>query len=215
VEFISKDEAMRELREGLGAQSKLLNGLTENPLPASFEVVFKDARTSGADPEKIKERLEKTEGVEEVQYTEQWLERFRGLMLILKVSGYIIGGLLCVAVLFIVTNTIKLTIYSRRDEIEITKLVGGTDWFIKIPFLIEGAIQGIFSGLIALLILFLVYALFSLKSVQVLGLFVLDIVFLSGGYVIFIMALGLVLGVLGSLIALGRFYDYIELESYN
>jgi cell division transport system permease protein len=151
--------------------------------------------------------LEKIEGVEEVAYTEQWLERFEGLIYILKVAGLSMGGLLCLAVLFIITNTIKLTIYSRRDEIEIIKLVGATDWFIKIPFLIEGAIQGIFSGLISITVLFLVYTLFSLKKMHLLGLGVLKIIFLPTEYLVFILSLGLILGLMGSLIAVGRFFD--------
>jgi len=146
-------------------------------------------------------------GVEEVQYSEQWLERFEGLMYILKVTGFIIGGLLCLAVLFIVTNTIKLTIYSRQEEIEIIKLVGATDWFVKMPFLIEGALHGMISGLVSLLILFSTFSLFSVEKVQVLGLPVLNVVFLPSDHLLFVLALGLALGIMGSLVAVGRFFD--------
>lgn len=205
--FTSKEQAMRVLAKGLGAQSGLLDGITENPLPASFEIVFRDVSINEVDPKKTKEYLEKIEGVDEVQYSERWLERFEGLMYVLKVVGLGIAGFLCLAVLFITTNTIKLTIYSRRDEIEIFKLVGATDWFVKIPFLIEGAVQGIFGGLIALFILFLVYSVISLKRIHLIGLPVLDIVFLPNEYVVFILSLSLVLGLMGSLVAVGRFFD--------
>ena len=97
--------------------------------------------------------MEKVAGVDEVQYSEQWLDQFEGLLYVLKVAGLAIGGLLCVAVLFIITNTIKLAIYSRRNEIEIYKLVGATDWYVKAPLLIEGALQGLLGALIALGIL--------------------------------------------------------------
>ncbi len=204
--FISKEEAMVDLMEALGDQVGLLDGLKKNALPASFEVVFKDVNNNQLDPKKMKANLEKIDGVGEVQYSEQWLERFEGLIYMLKLAGFIVGGLLCVAVLFIITNTIKLTIYSRRDEIEILKLVGATDWFVKIPFLIEGVIQGVFSGLLALSILFFVYSIFSLKSVHVFGLPVMDILFLPGNYVIFIFSLSLILGLMGSFIAIGRFF---------
>jgi cell division transport system permease protein len=117
------------------------------------------------------------------------------------------GGLLCLAALIIITNTIKLTIYSRRDEIEIIKFVGTTDWFIKIPFLIEGAIQGISSGLISITMLFLVYTLFPLKKIQLLGLGVLEIILLPAEYLVFILALGLILELMGSLTAAGRLFD--------
>lgn len=205
--FISKEEAFMDLMEALGAQSGLLDGLTGNPLPASFEILFKDVNVDQINPKEIKEHLERIEGVDEVQYSEQWLERFEGLIYILKVVGFIIGGFLCLAVLFITTNTIKLTIYSRQDEIEIFKLVGATDWFIKVPFLIEGAIQGLVGGLIALLILFLVYTVFALKKVHLIDLPVLEIVFLPSEYLVFMLSLSLVLGLIGSLVAVGRFFN--------
>ena len=206
-DYISKEKAMVDLMKGLGTHSGLLDGLKKNPLPASFEIVFKDVNIRQLNPRKMKEEIEKIEGVDEVQYSEEWLERFEGLIYVLKVAGFIIGGFLCLAVLFITTNTIKLTIYSRRDEIEILKLVGATDWFVKIPFLIEGAIQGLLGGLIALSILFLMFSVFSLEKVRVIGLPILDIVFLPIEYLGIILLLSLVLGLMGSFVAIGRFFS--------
>ena len=205
--FVSKEQAMIFLKEALGDQAGLLDGLKKNPLPASFEIFFKDVHNHQIDPKKIKKSLEKIAGVNEVQYSEQWTERIKGLMHVVKLLGLVIGCLFCVGVLFIITNTIKLTIYSRRDEVEIFKLVGATDWFIKIPFLIEGAIQGIFSGLVALLILFGIYSIFSVKSVHLFGLPALNIIFLPNEYSIFIILLSLILGLLGGFIAIGRFFN--------
>lgn len=204
--FISKEQAMVHLKEALGSQAGLLGGLDKNPLPASYEIVFKDVKNDQIDPKKLKESLEKLEGVEDVQYTEQWVERFEDLIYILKLVGLIIGGFLCIAVLFITTNTIKLNIYSRRDEIEIYKLVGATDWFIKIPFLIEGAIQGILSGLFSLLVLFFVYSFFSTKTVHFFQLPALGIIFLPNEYSVFLISLSLILGLSGGFIAIGRFF---------
>ncbi len=204
--FISKEQAMVHLKEALGSQAGLLGGLDINPLPASYEIVFKDVKNYQIDPKKLKESLEKLRGVEEVQYTEQWVERFEGLIYILKLVGLIIGGFLCIAVLFITTNTIKLNIYSRRDEIEIYKLVGATDWFVKIPFLIEGAIQGILSGLFSLLVLFFVYSFFSAKTVHFFQLPTLGIIFLPNEYSVFLISLSLILGLSGAFIAIGRFF---------
>ncbi len=206
-EYISKDRAMEDLVEGLGAHSGLLDGLKENPLPASFEIVFKDVNVRQLDPEGIKKEIEKIQGVQEVQYSEEWLDRFEGLIYVLKVAGYVIAGFLCLAVLFITTNTIKLTIYSRRDEIEILKLVGATDWFVKTPFLIEGAVQGVIGGFIALTALFLLFGMLSLQKVHIIGLPVLEIVFLPLPHLTLILLLGLFLGLVGSLIAVGRFFD--------
>ena len=206
-EYISKDRAMEDLIEGLGAHSGLLEGLKENPLPASFEIVFKDVNIRQLNPPRMKEEIEKIEGVQEVQYSEEWLDRLEGLVYMLKVAGFVIAGFLCLAVLFITTNTIKLTIYSRRDEVEILKLVGATDWFVKMPFLIEGAIQGLVGGLIALSVLSLIFLLFSMDKVDIIGLPVLEIVFLPIAHLTSILLLGLILGLVGSFIAVGRFID--------
>ena len=206
-EYISKDRAMEDLINGLGAHSGLLEGLKGNPLPASFEIIFKDVNIRQLDPLRMKEEIEKIEGVQEVQYSEEWLDRLEGLIYVLKVAGFVIAGFLCLAVLFITTNTIKLTIYSRRDEVEILKLVGATDWFVKMPFLIEGAVQGLVGGVIALSALSLFFLLFSLDNVHIIGLPVLEIVFLPMSHLALILLLGLILGLIGSFIAVGRFID--------
>ena len=205
-DFVSKEKAMMEMRDALGVQAGLLDGLTVNPFPASFEIMFDSKGRDETAPQKLKERLEEIEGIAEVQYSEQWVERFEGVIDMLKLAGLIIGGLLCIAVLFIVTNTIKLTIYSRQDEIEIMKIVGATDGFVKMPYLMEGGLQGLVGGCIALLILFSLYLLFSLRTEGILGLPVMNIVFLKGAHVGLILILSLFLGLTGSFIALGRFF---------
>ncbi|MBW2204246.1 MAG: ABC transporter permease [Deltaproteobacteria bacterium] len=194
--FISKEEALKDLRARL----------VRNPLPASYEIVFESKGTHGVEPEKIKGELEKLDGVEEVQYSNEWLNKLEGFLNVVRLIGFIIGGLLCLCVVFIVTNTIKLTIYSRKDEIEILKLVGATDWFVKTPFLIEGMIQGISGGVLAVLMLFSGYLILPTKGVSLLGLTPLDFVFLPAGYLVLLLILGAVLGVIGSFIAIGRFF---------
>jgi cell division transport system permease protein len=203
--FISKEAALAEFRAALGSQAGLLDGLSDNPLPASFEVVFQDVGFRQMDPKSIKMQLQALAGVEEVQYSEEWMRRFEGLMRMVRLVGFVIGGLLCLGVLFIITNTIKLTIYSRREEIDILELVGATDWFVKIPFLLEGMIQGVLSGASALLILFLGYLAFSAKQTQLLGLGVLHFKFLPQEYALAIFSLSVMLGLVGSFIAVGRF----------
>ena len=204
--FISKNQALINLKNSLGDQAGLLEGLKDNPLPGSYEIVFNETEDYRVDPEKIQSDLEKMEGVDEVQYSKQWIERFRGIMNVIRIVGLIIGGFICLAVLFITTNTIKLTIYSRRDEIEIYKLVGATDWFVKLPYLIEGAIQGLLGGILSFIILFVVYSVFSVKTIQVFGLPVIDFAFLSFEHSISIILLSIALGFIGGLIAIGRFF---------
>lgn len=203
--FISKEEAMHDLKAALGGEAGFLEQLAHNPLPASYEVVFGNTEANGIDPEKIKNQLVGLDGVEDVQHSRQWLKRLEGFLHIVRLIGYIIGGLLCLCVVFIVTNTIKLTIYSRRDEIEILKLVGATDWFVKLPFLLEGMIQGILGGGMAILALFLGYLAFSSKEIYLIGPAPLEFVFLPAEYMVLAVSLSMVLGIFGSFIAIGRF----------
>ncbi len=205
--FTSKEKALNDLRGALGAHAGLLEGLSFNPLPASFEVVFKGPVDGEVSLQKIKENLEKEKGVEEVNYSQEWIKRFEGLMRIVKLSGIIVVGLLCLGVLFIVTNTIKLTIYLRKDEIEILRLVGASEWFVKTPFLLEGMIQGILAGAFSILILFSGYFVLSTKKLHFLNLAVLDFTFIPYSYVISILLISLFLGLVGSFVAVGRFFD--------
>ena len=202
--FISKEKAWSNLMEMLGSQVGLLDGLTRNPLPASYELLFKDVGKHRVDPRSIKERIEGMEGVDEVQYSEQWLEHLEGVIYILKLAGLIIGALLCGAVLFIISNTIRLTIYSRRDEIEIQKLVGATDWFVKAPYMIEGSIQGVLGGAIAFSILLIMYSLLPFRTIHLFGLPMMDIIFLTKPYIGALLSTGFLLGLLGSFIAITR-----------
>jgi cell division transport system permease protein len=203
---ITKKQAFLDLRRALGREANVLDGLPVNPLPASIEVVFKSSDGKRPDPEKLRKEIETFEGVAEVQYSEEWLKRFEGLMRMFRLAGLIIGGLLGLGVLFIVTNTIKLTIYSRQEEIEIMKLVGATDWFVKTPFLLEGAIQGAVSGFLSLVILYSGYVLLSVRKADILGLALLDFVFIPESYMLTIFLVSVGLGLLGSFIALGRFF---------
>jgi len=203
--YISKEEALKDLRSALGTGAGLLDGMSHNPLPASYEIVFSNVESPETDPDSLVKSLEKIDGVDEVQYSQEWLKRFEGIMDMVRLVGFVLGGLLCIGVLFIVTNTIKLTIYTRKHEIEIQKLVGATDWFIKMPFLLEGIIQGILSGVFSLLILISGYLFLSAKEVPLLGLTVLDFIFLPHEYVLLIFLISVGLGLLGSFIAVGRF----------
>ncbi|MGM0664977.1 MAG: permease-like cell division protein FtsX [Thermodesulfobacteriota bacterium] len=204
--FISKEKAMEDLKEAFGAQAALLDGFKENPLPASFELLLLEKEFRNLAPDAVKDEIESLQGVEEVQYSEQWIERFEGFLYVIQAGGLIIGGLLCLAVLFITTNTIKLTIYARRDELEIYKLVGATDRFVKTPFLIEGAIQGFVGGATALAFLYGLYKLVSVKPLYASGFPVLKVVFLAPEIALSLIFLSLILGLIGGLIAVGRFF---------
>lgn len=206
TDFISKDDALKSLRKQLGEKAGLLDGLGENPLPASLEIVLSRDVSGDSLPYELKTRLERIHGIDEVQYSQEWVERFQAIMGAVKIIGLVFGGLLFLAALFIITNTVKLTIYSRKDEIEILKLVGATNRFVKIPFLIEGSIQGFLGGSVALIVLFLVYVAIITKVDLSIGFASLDIIFLSPQFILLLLLMSSIIGFIGSTVSLGRFF---------
>jgi cell division transport system permease protein len=206
TDFISKDDALKSLGKQLGEKAGLLDGLGENPLPASLEITLSRDVSGDSLPYELKTRLERINGVDEVQYSQEWVERFRAIMGAVKIIGLVFGSLLFLAALFIITNTVKLTIYSRKDEIEILKLVGATNRFVKIPFLIEGLIQGFLGGSVALIILFLVYVAVIAKVDLSIGFASLDTIFLSPELILLLLLMSSITGIIGSTVSLGRFF---------
>jgi cell division transport system permease protein len=205
-EFISKRDAMRNLKKRLSDKAGVLDGLEDNPLPASLEIVL--SRGAVADLSRhLKKELEMLEAVDEVQYSNEWIEKVQAIMGAVKFIGIIFGGLLFLAALFIIINTIKLTIYSRQDEIEILKLVGATNRFVQAPFLIEGSVQGLLGGATALAALFLCYLAVITRINVTIGFASLDMVFLPPGFILVLLAMSAVVGLVGSLISLSRFFS--------
>ena len=204
-DFISKSDAMENLKRRLGDKAGVLDGLEDNPLPASLEIILSRGKVEGF-PRQLKTRLEMLEAVDEVQYSHEWVEKIQAIMGAVKLIGIIFGGLLFLAALFIIINTIKLTIYSRHDEVEILKLVGATNRFVKAPFLIEGSIQGFLGGLTALVILFLGYLVAITRIDLRIGFASLDIVFLSPRFILLLLLMSIIVGFLGSMISLSRFF---------
>jgi len=163
VEFISKDMALEELREGLGKEKsqELTSQLQDNPLPNNFRVVPDDAANLPA----IKEAVASTgpDGrerkiapiVDNIFEPQEGAKKIVQVTSALKIVLTVITALLIAASLMLVGNTIRLSIYTRRREVEVMRLVGGTRWFIRWPFMIEGVVVGFAGGLVAILILWL------------------------------------------------------------
>ena len=210
LRYISKKDAMADLKKTLGrSDSGLLNRLSGNPLPASYEVFFDRAKTQALDSGAITADLVKLAGVVDVQCSEEWFNNVKVIIDMVKLIGYFVGGLLCLCVIFIMTNTIKLTILYRKVEIEILKLVGATDWFIKVPFLLEGIFQGILAGVLTLLMLGGGYFFFATKEIQFFGMNSLNLVFFSLGHMALLFSISVTLGMIGSLMAIGRFFKVL------
>jgi cell division transport system permease protein len=157
VEAVTAQEALRRFREALGSQGALLDGLRPEVLPPSVEVRAPGIRLDEA--RSLAKRLEAVPGVREVDYGTAWVERLERLLARLRWAGSALFLALAVGAAVLVGNTLRLGVFARRDEIEIMKLVGATDVFVELPFLIEGLLQGLVGGALATGALFAVAAL--------------------------------------------------------
>ncbi len=207
VAYVSPSEAMERFGERLGNDAVLLQGVRSDLLPASFELALHSEFRSQQGIEKIIAQLESLIPVDDLRYGQTWLERFNNFISMLRFVGAFLGGFLLFATLFIVANTIRLTLYARRDELEIMALVGATMRFIKIPFMLEGAIQGFIGGLLSLMFLSLSFSLIISRGLHAFWLTPLDfdLLFLTASQQLVLVLAGVVLGVLGSLSSLRRF----------
>lgn len=205
--YVSQAEALKRFRERLKGQEALLEGLAPDILPASLEIRLKKGYRESVAVDAFVSRLKKIPGISEVQYGEEWVRRFSTFMTFMRVTGLVLGTFLVLAVVLIVSNTIKLTIYARQDELEIMALVGGTKWFIKIPFLIEGIIQGTAGALLAEVVLLGVYLAFLHNAGNFLSFNPADagLSFLPPEWLAGLLGGGMLLGFLGSLTSLKRF----------
>jgi cell division transport system permease protein len=161
VNFISSEEAFRRLKEQMHRQASLLTNLKENPLPDAFEIRMLPANQTGDKMERLASLLGSLPQVEDVEYGQQWIGRMTSIFSLFRIAGYALGGLFFMASVFIVANTIRLVLYTRRQEIEIMRLVGATDAFIKMPFYVEGLLLGGFGGITGLAGLSVMFLLIS------------------------------------------------------
>jgi cell division transport system permease protein len=156
---VSKQEALERFRAGVGRGSALLEGLDENPLPASLELTLEPAQRSAQGMARVVGSLSGLPGVSQLASGQDWVEGYLRAIALLRGIGWGLGLILALATLLIVANTIRLAVFARRDELEILSLVGASRAFVNTPFLLEGLLQGALAGGLALAAL---YALFRL-----------------------------------------------------
>lgn len=209
VNYVSRDEALKRFKSRLRGQETLLEGVRPEILPTSFEISLKRANRDTKGVESFVAALKLVPGITEVQYGEEWVRRFNSFLTFMRLIGALLGGFLVLAVVFIVSNTIKLTIYARRDEIEVMSLVGATSFFIKAPFLLEGLLQGLAGSIASIVLLFGLYEGFLHNAGSFLtfnpvssGLGFLPVEYIGG-----VILSGAILGFIGSLTSLKRFVN--------
>ena len=203
VNFIAKEEAMNRFKQRLGEQQGLLAELGEaNPLPNSFEVKLDR-------PERVKPvalAIAQLKGVEAARYGQEVVEQLFNLTRMVRIFGVVLILFLGLAALFIIVNTIRLTVFARRREIGIMKYVGATDWFIRWPFIIEGVLLGFLGACIAVLPLTQFYSMLTGQIYESLAFLPLLPKYPFMGYVnIFLLCAGIGIGALGSVISVKKF----------
>ncbi|MBQ9487805.1 MAG: permease-like cell division protein FtsX [Selenomonadaceae bacterium] len=203
VEYIPKESAMKILRERLGENRKILDALGEsNPLPNSFLVTV----TSADSVKSTAAAIEDLYGVEEVKYGQDVASNLFNLTHLMRFFGAVLTVILTGATIFIIANTIRLTVFARRKEIAIMKYVGATDWFIRWPFILEGIGLGIIGGTLSAIALRNFYSAMTEKIYTTLAFFPMVEQYPFMNYVTLSLILaGIFVGILGSTVSLKRF----------
>lgn len=203
VEFISKEEGLKQLEEDLGDAS-LLEGIEENPLPDVFRVeTFEPQQTKA-----VAANIEQFDGVDNARYGEEFTDRLFNVTKTVRNVGVVLIVLLGLTAMFLISNTIRLTILARRREIEIMKLVGATNWFIRWPFFIEGLLIGLLGAILPSAVLLFGYYSFTTKLVTQFELWFLDLLPmypLAFQVTALLLGIGTIIGAMGSFISIHRF----------
>ncbi len=203
IKFINKDQAMAEFKQRLGDQQGILDAINGNPLPSSYS-------TSFATPASLKNAVSivtQYPEVDSVQYGQDIIEQLYKVAQVIRIGGIILIVFLAGAELFIISNTIRLTVFARRREIQIMKYVGATNGFIRWPFIFEGMIIGFIGSGLSAFILWEGYKVVLMEMAQA-GLVFIPMIPLwpfIGYMTVMLLAAGIIIGILGSTISLRKY----------
>lgn len=200
IKYIPKEEGAKWLEKNLKVNDLFV--ATDNPLPNMISIKLRD----DAKVKTLAQKVGLLDGVAEVEYGETFVEAMLIIIQIIWALGMTLAIIIGVVVLYIITNTIRITVFARRREIEIMKLVGATDWFIRWPFLIEGIILGLIGAIISLLILSKGYSLL-IQYIKQLAPFIplMPERLINRQLLVLIGSLGFFFGMLGSMMSLKKF----------
>ncbi|HHY78043.1 MAG TPA: ABC transporter permease [Clostridiales bacterium] len=206
IVFVSKDQALKEFSESLGENSYLLEGLEgDNPLSDSFVVTLVDPRLAP----KVTLAIKAMSNIENVVYGKEILEKLLDITYFLRIGSLAIVGILFLISVFIISNTIKLTVFARRREIGIMKYIGATDWFVRGPFFFEGVLLGFLGSIISISLLATGYYFLSRYiEQQMFGLLVVSLMPFNevlNTLIVALLIFGVIIGSLGSMISIRKF----------
>ena len=195
--FIPKDEALARLREQMSRQASILDNLETNPLPDAFEIQMIAASQTWEKVEQLATDLEALEGVSEVEYGQRWIKRIINGFNLFQMTAYTMGALFFMAAVFIVGNTVRLVLFSRKEEVEIMRLVGATERFILAPFYFQSLLQAAMGSIIGLVGLFIMYMLIQSRIATDMAAALFEPRFLSATTLMGIVGCSMLVGWLG------------------
>lgn len=203
IEMVTREQALERF-ERIAGSKELLAGLEENPLPASLEIFLLPEARNQASIELLDESLSGLAGIEDLAHGQEWIEGYTRAVSLIQGGSALLGIVLGLAALLIVANTIRLAVYARRDELDILALVGASRTFVRVPFLLEGTLQGLLGGVVALGLLFVGYEVLLPQVRYGLELMVgrAELRFFSATEMVRLVSAGAGLGLMGSLTAL-------------
>lgn len=206
VTFVSKRQAYDEFKRLYRNQPELYENLPPDALPASLRVKLTDAKYT----EEVASRIEGAAGVDEVRFGGDIIKRLLQVNTLLRAITYVLSIILIIAAAGLIANTIRLAIYARREEISIMKLVGATNWFIRIPFMLEGLFAALVGAVISAVVIVLANSLLFSRMGRALPFLGAVFSFSAGelGSVLLLLTLvGASVGLVGSMLAVRRFLE--------
>ena len=205
--FVSAEQAVDKFIEKFPELQGIIENIKINPFPPSIETTFKEKTITFREASGLITQIKNMPGVEDVQFNQEWVDRVNSFSRLAKAVGFFLGGILGLASFFIISNVIKLNVLARKDEIEILRLVGATNTFIRVPFLLEGITLGVIGGLVSLFLLLLLINSIPIYLGSRPGVLneLINFRYLTLFQSITIIAEGGIIGFLGSLTPLARF----------
>jgi cell division transport system permease protein len=205
--FITRQEALVRFREMLGEDADILAGLgVESPLPASIEVRFKENINSAKVFKEYEKEYSDAPEIERIEYSKSFIGYLTQLQKFISKAGVILFLIFATITGLVVANAARLGLYAHREEIQIMKLLGAKDWFVRAPYLIEGGIQGALSGVLGLILAYGLYLLLLpvlIKS-EILSVYLKKIQFLSLQEILLVLFMAIAIGVLSTLFGTRR-----------
>jgi len=207
---ITRDQAWEEFQRNMPDSSKALQELDFNPLPASYRIRFSVVENRILHIREFANKLQNQKGVESVDYGKDWINSFEKFMALSRAFLFALGFLLLFGLIFIISNTIRLSIFSRQDEIELMLLIGATPSFVKIPFILEGMLQGLVGSVLALI--FVETGQFYLKNEfsSSIGFVDGNIAFIDKPILIALIGLSILIGLLASYLSTLQYLSFLN-----